>query len=132
MRGLAFKSSRKVLDIDAHVEYWVDRIERMLRSYIVDRSRVPDGQLVELMFADIVRDDIGSAVSVLEQAGLPGSDECIGDIEGYMASHPRGKDGRVVYDLEGDFGVPTDELRERFAFYTDEFGIVPETKKDIR
>ena len=34
--------------------------------------------------------------------------------------------------IEGDFGVPTDELRERFAFYTDEFGIVPETKKDIR
>ena len=40
-----------------------------------------------------------------------------------MASHPRGKNGRVVYDLEGDFGLDADELRERFAFYTDAFGI---------
>ena len=32
MRGLAFKASRKVPDIDAHVAYWVDRIEQMLRA----------------------------------------------------------------------------------------------------
>jgi hypothetical protein len=36
----------------------------------------------------------------------------------------------VVYDLEGDFGLDGDELRSRFAFYTDQFGIRPETAKD--
>jgi hypothetical protein len=105
-------------------------METMLRSYMRDRHGVPEGQLVEVMFADVVRDDVGTAASVLERAGLPVTDECIGDIEGYMAAHPRGRDGRVVYDLEGDFGVTTDELHERFAFYTDEFGIEPERKKD--
>ena len=45
------------------------------------------------------------------------TDECLADLESYMSSHPRGKDGRVVYDLEGDFGVSADELRRRFAFY---------------
>ena len=49
-----------------------------------------------------------------------------------MASHPRGKDGRVVYDLEGDFRLDADELRRRFAFYTDEFGIRPEGQKGRR
>jgi hypothetical protein len=127
MRGLAFKASRKVPDIDTHVEYWLDRIERMLRSYIRERNAVPEGQLVEVMFADIVADDVGAATGVLERAGLPVTDECITDIEAYMLSHPRGKDGRVVYDLEGDFGISGDELRERFAFYIDEFGIAPET-----
>jgi Sulfotransferase family len=130
MRGMAFKASGKVPDIDTHVAYWRERIERMLRSYIRDREHVPDGQLVELMFADIVSDDVGAAASVLERAGLPVTDECIADIEAYMTSHPRGKDGRVVYDLEADFGVSADELRERFAFYLDEFDILPETKKD--
>ena len=47
-----------------------------------------------------------------------------------MAAHPRGRNGRVVYDLEGDFGLDADELRERFAFYTDEFDIRPEARKD--
>ena len=41
-----------------------------------------------------------------------------------------GKDGRVVYDLEGDFGLNAGELHERFAFYTDEFQIEPEGRKD--
>ena len=54
MRGLALKVSQKRPDIDAHVDYWVNRIERMLQSYVRDRQLVPDGQLVEVMFADIV------------------------------------------------------------------------------
>jgi hypothetical protein len=129
MRGLAFKASRKIPDMDTHVAYWVDRIEQMLHSYIRDRHGVPEGQLVEVMFADILADDVGTAASVLERAGLPVTDECIADIDAYMASHPRGKDGRVVYDLEGDFGISGDELRERFAFYTEEFDIRPEARK---
>ena len=34
MRGLALKMSQKRPNIDAHVDYWVERIERMLRSYL--------------------------------------------------------------------------------------------------
>jgi hypothetical protein len=132
MRGLAFKASRKVPDMDAHVAYWVERIEQMLHSYIRDRHVVPEGQLVEVMFADIVADDIGTAAGVLERAGLPVTDASIADIDAYMASHPRGKDGRVVYDLEGDFGISADELRDRFAFYTDEFGIRSEARKETK
>jgi hypothetical protein len=126
MRGLAFKPSRKRPDIDTHVEYWVDRMERMLGAYIRDRHLVPDDQLVEIMFADIVSDDVQAAQGVLERAGLAVTDECTADMESYMAAHPRGKDGRVVYDLEGDFGVKADDLRERFAFYIDAFDIHPE------
>jgi hypothetical protein len=130
MRGLLVKSSQKQPDIDAHVDYWVDRIERMLRAYVRDRDLVPDDQLVEVMFEEIVRDDVGAASRVFEQAGLPVTEECRADLEAYMASHPRGRNGRVVYDLEGDFGLDGDELRSRFAFYTDQFGIRVEIGKD--
>jgi hypothetical protein len=128
MRGLAFKSSRKHLDIDTHVNYWIDRIERMLRAYIHERRHVPQQQLVEVMFSDIVSDDVKVASNVLERAGLEVTGETITDIEAYMAGHPRGKAGRVVYDLEGDFGLRPEKLRERFAFYIDEFDIVPEVR----
>ncbi|HET9732332.1 MAG TPA: sulfotransferase [Acidimicrobiales bacterium] len=128
MRGLAHKASRKQLDIDAHVTYWVDRIERMLRRYVEDRHLVPAAQLTEVMFADIVSDDIKAACDVLRRAGLDVGDDTLADIRSYMDAHPRGKAGRVAYDLEGDFGVTAGELRERFSFYTDEFGIEPETR----
>src|SRR5579875_1761533 len=111
MRALALKSSQKALDIDAHVDYWVDRIERMLRSYLRDRLQVPQSQLVELMFEEIVSDDVRAASRVLEQAGLPVTEECLAD-------------------LEGDFGLSADELRERFAFYIDAFGIAPERRRE--
>jgi hypothetical protein len=128
MRGLAFKGSRKKLDIDTHVSYWVDRMERMLRRYIRDRDLVPERQLIEVMFADVVEDDVQAASRVLEGAGLEVTAECVADIEAYVASHPRGKGGRVVYDLEGDFGLKAGELRERFTFYTEEFDIRPEVR----
>lgn len=130
MRGMALKVGQKVPDIDAHVDYWVDRIERMLRAYLRDRHLVPENQLVELKFDEIIGDDVKAAAHVFERAGLPVTDECIADVEAYLAAHPRGKRGRVVYDLEGDFGLDADQLRERFAFYLDEFQIRPEAGKE--
>jgi hypothetical protein len=102
----------------------------MLRGYLRDRHLVPGGQLVELRFDEIVGNDVQAAAGVLERAGLDVTDETIADIEHYLASHPRGRRGRVVYDLEGDFGIDADELRDRFAFYTDTCQIRPEVGKD--
>jgi hypothetical protein len=44
----------------------------------------------------------------------------------YMDRHPRGRDGRVVYDLSGDFNLDVAALRERFRFYTDMFSVPEE------
>ncbi|KPM54381.1 hypothetical protein ACG83_20885 [Frankia sp. R43] len=129
MRGLALKMSQKQPDIDAHVAYWVDRLERMLRSYLRDRHLVPAEQLVEVHFDEIVGNDVQAAAGVLERAGLEVTDDTIADIEHYLASHPRGQRGRVVYDLEGDFGLDADGLRRRFAFYTEAFGVRSEARR---
>jgi hypothetical protein len=128
MRGLALKASQKHFDLDGHVRYWVDRLELMLRAYLRDRELVPESQLVELPFADVVADDVKAAAVVLERAGLPVTGESLAGIRGYTAAHPRAT--RVVYDLAGDFGLDADELRHRFAFYTDQFGIRPETARE--
>ncbi|MCP5044982.1 MAG: sulfotransferase, partial [bacterium] len=40
----------------------------------------------------------------------------------YQQDHPRGRFGRVRYDL-ADFELDADELRERFRFYTDRFPV---------
>jgi hypothetical protein len=43
-----------------------------------------------------------------------------------MAHHQRGRSGRVVYDLAGDFNLDPAGLRERFRFYTDLFPVCHE------
>lgn len=128
MRGLSVLAHQKQPDIQAHVAYWVDRIERMLRAYLRDMDRVPEGQRLDILFGDVIADDVGTAQRVLDFAGLPSSEESVADMRAYMDSHPRGKDGRVVYDLAGDFSLDIPALRERFAFYTDRFKVKQEVK----
>ena len=132
MRGLSVLANQKKPDIAAHVAYWVERIERMLRAYIRDYKKIPDERRVDLMFQDIVADDIGSAQKVLEAAGLPTTPESTQDLRDYMAHHQRGRSGRVVYDLAGDFNLDLAELRERFRFYTDLFPVRHEVSANGR
>ncbi|MGE4337971.1 MAG: sulfotransferase [Pigmentiphaga sp.] len=128
MRGLSILNDQKHPDIKAHVDYWVDRIERMLRAYIRDMDKVPQGQRLDILFGDVIADDVGTAQKVLEFAGLPSTPESVADMREYMDSHPRGKDGRVVYDLAGDFNLDVAALRERFAFYHEAFPYKEEVK----
>jgi Sulfotransferase family len=128
MRGLSVLSDQKHPDIQAHVTYWVDRIERMLRAYLRDMSRVPAAQRLDILFGDVVADDVGTAQKVLNFAGLPSGAQSVADMQAYMDSHPRGKDGRVVYDLAGDFNLDIPALRQRFAFYRQAFPYKDEVK----
>jgi hypothetical protein len=41
----------------------------------------------------------------------------------YLDGNPRGKHGRVRYDLQRHFGISPDELRARFDFYFDKFDV---------
>ena len=41
----------------------------------------------------------------------------------FLEAHPRGKDGRLEYDLERGFGVRPEDLRKRFAFYFERFPV---------
>lgn len=128
MRGRTILSSQKRPDVAAHVRYWVDRVERMLRAYMRDMQVFPAEQRVDLRFQDVMADDVGSAERVLRTAGLPPSDESRKDLSDYMAQHPRGKAGRIGYDLGGDFGLDPAELRERFRFYTEAFDVAHEVR----
>lgn len=129
MRGLSVLAHQKHPDIPAHVEYWVDRIERMLRAYMGDMNKVPGSQRLDLTFGEVIADDVGAAQRVLEFAGLPSTPESKADMRTYMDEHPRGKDGRVVYDLAGDFNLDIPALREQFRFYTDAFPLKIEVKE---
>ena len=46
---------------------------------------------------------------------------------GIRRGQPRASDGRIVYDLRGDFHLDPAELYDRYAFYFDAFPqITPE------
>ena len=58
----------------------------------------------------------------LKRCGVPFDEESKSAIARYQEDHPRGRFGRVRYDL-ADFDLDAGELRERFRFYTDRFPV---------
>jgi hypothetical protein len=43
-------------------------------------------------------------------------------MDAFMATHPRGRHGGVIYDL-ADFGLDRDERRRALRFYVERFGV---------
>ncbi len=60
---------------------------------------------------------------VYDAAGIELTDQARSEIEAYQAAHPRGKEGRIVYDLRRDFATTPEEVRSRFGDYMDRFPV---------
>jgi hypothetical protein len=69
-------------------------------------------------------DDIAMVERIYDKADLPMTEAARASLAAFMAEHPRGREGQVVYHLERDFGVAPAALRERFGFYFNAFPIL--------
>jgi hypothetical protein len=119
---------RTRVDPPAVANYWIDRVERLLRACVSDRERVPAERSIDVLFHEFMSDDIAMVERIYALADLEMTPEARADLEDYMEANPRGKHGRIVYDLKNDFGVDGDALRERFAFYFDKFPVKVESR----
>lgn len=113
---------------DELAAYWIDRIERLLRAAVRDAHLIPSDQRVDVEFGAFMADELGVATDILTAAGLQVTDRCRTELTRYLAGNPRGKEGRVIYDLRGDFGLDPDDLYHRFAFYFEAF---PQIAKEV-
>lgn len=119
---------RRTVDTQALISYWTDRIEHLLRACVRDRQVWPAAQSVDVPFHEFMADDLGMVERIHRKAGLETTPEAKAQLAQYLADHPRGKEGRMIYDLKADFGVEPAQLRERFAFYFDQFPVRAEVK----
>ena len=117
---------RTRVDPPAVAAYWIDRVERLLRACVRDRELLPESRSIDVLFHDFMADDVAMVERIYEVAGIELTDDARSELEGYMAANPRGKHGRIVYDLPGDFGVDPEMLRKRFDFYYERFPIKAE------
>jgi hypothetical protein len=104
-------------------DYWTDRIGRLLDSSLRDRSLLPSKCTVDVLFHEYMADEMGTLERVYDCAGIELTGQARKEIEAYRAGHPRGKEGRVVYDLRRDFATTPDEIRSRFGAYLDRFPV---------
>lgn len=127
---LAYGDRLRRVEIDATglAAYWVDRIKRLLRSAVRDTHLIPMDQRVDVEFNEFMADEFEMAIRILEVAGLPASDTAANQIRAYIAGNPRGRDGRIIYDLRKDFELDPVALYEEFSFYFDAF---PQVRREV-
>ncbi|MFN8025471.1 MAG: sulfotransferase [Acidimicrobiia bacterium] len=128
MLAYADRTRQDDVAIDALAEYWADRYETLLRAAVRDAHLIPEAQRVDVEFGEFMSDDVAMAVRIIEQSGLEITDTVRQELSDYMAGNPRGKDGKVAYDLRADFGIDPDAMHERFAFYFDAF---PQVRREV-
>jgi hypothetical protein len=113
----------KTTDPRWYIDYWGDRIHRLLERSVRDRAMIPNGRSIDVLFHEFMANEMGTIESIYEVADLPMTDEARTGIARYLAEHPRGRDGQLIYDLRGDFGVEPADMRARFDFYLDRFAV---------
>jgi len=111
---------RSQVNCEEIVDYWVDRLDLMLRSLMRDRDAIPAERSMDVRFDDFMADDLAVTAQVYELAGEPLTDEATAAMKEYLDGHQRGRLGTVATSPEM-FGLTDAELRARFAPYVERF-----------
>ena len=122
---LAYGQRLKYSQVDPRtlVEYWADRIERLLKECVRDRFSLPDGKIMDLPFQEFMDDDLGAVKKIYQLAEMELNELSEQELRTYLDKNPRGKYGRVTYNLKRDFGISPIELQERFSFYYEHYQV---------
>ena len=114
------------VDPPAIAAWWKGRTLDQLSACIEDAHKVPAAQSVHVHFDRFMADDVAAVKRIYEVAGQPMPSTSVDAIRAYMREHPRGRHGRVLYDL-ADFDLSNAVLREEFRFYTEHFDVTLES-----
>lgn len=117
------RMSRHRIDLGTVITYWSERILHLLKACARDRNTLPAAQSIDVPFHQFMADDIGMVERIYARAGLDMTEPAAAQLQRFMQTHQRGKDGTIVYNLKEDFGVDPDELRRRFEFYFEQFPV---------
>ncbi len=123
MMAYSDRLRRTSIDPGWLLDYWSDRVHRLLSACVRDRDLVPAERSIDIAFHELN----GNELALLEELYLRGRVELTPKVRErfrrYLDTNPRGKHGRIHYDLKRHFGVSADELRGRFGFYFDRFDV---------
>ena len=125
MLAYSARLTRDRVDLETVGHYWSDRLERMLGRCATERDVLPADRSIDVRFDEFMADDLAMVGRVYQLADQPFDERARTSMAAFMAEHPRGRHGAVVYDLD-QFGLDAAERRKTLAFYSQRFGVTPE------
>ena len=113
---------RAAIEPEELAAYWVDRVDRLLQACVRDLDLLPADRTIDVLFHEFMADDVATVERIYALAGQPFTADVRRAMDAFMADHPRGRHGGVVYDL-AQFGIDRDERRRALQFYVDRFDV---------
>jgi Sulfotransferase family len=126
MMAYSDRLRRNSIDPDWLLDYWSDRVHRLLSACVRDRDLVPTDRSIDIGFHHLNGNELPVLEQLYQRGGVELTPKVRGCFQHYLQTNPRGKHGRINYDLQRHFGVSAEALRERFGFYFDRFDVRPE------
>ncbi len=123
MACYAARTSYRTTRPEWYRDYWTERIGLLLDASLRDRHLLAEARTVDVFFDEYMGDELGTLERVYDCAGITLTDQARAEITDYQVAHPRGREGRVAYDLRRHFAVTPEEVRARFGDYLDRFPV---------
>lgn len=114
---------RTEIDPEGLVDYWIDRIERLLRACVRDRDLIGPDRSVDIGFHQLNGNEIPILETLYGYNGTVLTEDTRAAFARYLHDNPRGKHGQIRYDLRRHFGRTPGQIRSRFGFYFDRFDV---------
>lgn len=119
---------RKRINPEEQSGYWIDRYRRLLERCVRDRDVLPEAQTIDLYFHEWIKNPDTILREIYKRADLPLTDQTLGELHAYLAAHETAQQGKIVYNLERDFGLTAGDIRKHFDFYFERFPVQMEVK----
>ncbi|MGB9228071.1 sulfotransferase family protein [Mycobacterium sp.] len=123
MMAYSDRLRRKSIDAGWLLDYWSDRVHRLLSACVRDRDLVSSDRSIDISFHHLNGNEMPLLEQLYRRGGVDLTPQARKGFQQYLDGNPRGKHGQIRYDLQRHFGISPAELRERFAFYFDKFEV---------
>jgi hypothetical protein len=81
---------------------------------------LPPGQSIDIRFTDFMADEHATLKAIYDLADQPFDIGAREAMDSFMAEHPRGRHGEVIYDF-ADVGLDPDDVTQRLRAYRERF-----------
>jgi hypothetical protein len=82
---------------------------------------IPGAATEHVYFHECMSDDWGTLARIYDRAALSFEDDTRSAMRRYIDEHPRGRHGKILYDLMQDFGIERESVYDVFANYLEAF-----------
>ncbi len=128
MMTYAARMAYRTIDPAWYIDYWSDRIEKLLTAAVRDVHLIPAGQRIDVRFEEFMADNQGTIQRVFDFAGHSLDEQASQQIDERLRARSRDGQATVVYDVRADFNREPAGIRERFQGYMEKFNVAIEVK----